>query len=247
MTTEILRNMLYRGSEILHEVAWVLFDEIHYMRDRTRGVVWEEAIILLPTTVHMVFLSATIANAQEFAAWIATLHSSVCTVVYTEYRPTPLQHYLYPCTGQGMYCIYDSQCVFREHNYEIVLQELNGISRELRSNKRQRTTGASDGSNGGTNSIQLSTNNDTSINQVIRTIQEKRLDPCIIFSFSKRECEQYASQVELNFCNSQERKLIHRIFTNAINILKQEDRELPQVQNIFPYLQRGIGIHHSGL
>ncbi|KAF3821679.1 hypothetical protein GH733_009721 [Mirounga leonina] len=33
MTTEILRSMLYRGSEVMREVAWVVFDEIHYMRD----------------------------------------------------------------------------------------------------------------------------------------------------------------------------------------------------------------------
>ncbi|KAF9439688.1 hypothetical protein P691DRAFT_280547, partial [Macrolepiota fuliginosa MF-IS2] len=33
MTTEILHSMLYRGSEIVREVAWVIFDEIHYMRD----------------------------------------------------------------------------------------------------------------------------------------------------------------------------------------------------------------------
>lgn len=33
MTTEILRSMLYRGSEVMREVSWVVFDEIHYMRD----------------------------------------------------------------------------------------------------------------------------------------------------------------------------------------------------------------------
>jgi ATP-dependent RNA helicase DOB1 len=32
MTTEILRSMLYRGSEIVREVAWVIYDEVHYMR-----------------------------------------------------------------------------------------------------------------------------------------------------------------------------------------------------------------------
>ena len=37
MTTEILRSMLYRGSEVMREVAWVVFDEIHYMRDKERG------------------------------------------------------------------------------------------------------------------------------------------------------------------------------------------------------------------
>jgi ATP-dependent RNA helicase DOB1 len=36
MTTEILRSMLYRGSEIMREVGWVVFDEIHYMRDASK-------------------------------------------------------------------------------------------------------------------------------------------------------------------------------------------------------------------
>ena len=77
MTTEILRSMLYRGSEIMREVGWVIFDEIHYMRDKERGVVWEETIILLPDNVHYVFLSATIPNARQFAEWIAHLHKQV--------------------------------------------------------------------------------------------------------------------------------------------------------------------------
>ena len=48
MTTEILRMMLYKGSQIIQAVGWVIFDEVHYMRDKDRGVVWEESIILLP-------------------------------------------------------------------------------------------------------------------------------------------------------------------------------------------------------
>ena len=91
MTTEILRSMLYRGSEVMREVGWVIFDEIHYMRDKERGVVWEETIILLPDNVHYVFLSATIPNARQFAEWISHLHHQPCHVVYTDFRPTPLQ------------------------------------------------------------------------------------------------------------------------------------------------------------
>lgn len=37
MTTEILRSMLYRGSEIMREVAWVVFDEVHYLRDKCKS------------------------------------------------------------------------------------------------------------------------------------------------------------------------------------------------------------------
>jgi ATP-dependent RNA helicase DOB1 len=66
---EILRSMLYRGSEIMREVAWVIYDEVHYMRDKERGVVWEESIILLPHKVRFVFLSATIPNAEDFVSW----------------------------------------------------------------------------------------------------------------------------------------------------------------------------------
>lgn len=86
MTTEILRSMLYRGSEVMREVAWVIFDEVHYMRDKERGLVWEESIILVPHKVRFVFLSATIPNAKEFVGWVAKMHHQPCHVVYTDYR-----------------------------------------------------------------------------------------------------------------------------------------------------------------
>lgn len=106
MTTEILRNMLYRGSEVIREVHWIIFDEIHYMRDRERGVVWEEAIILLPRHVRMVFLSATIPNAREFAEWICHIQNQVVHVVYTEKRVTPLVHYF---RSNQLYKVKDSK------------------------------------------------------------------------------------------------------------------------------------------
>jgi len=69
-------NAVTEASEIMREVAWVIFDEIHYMRDAERGVVWEETIILLPHTVRYVFLSATIPNAMQFAEWICKSHEA---------------------------------------------------------------------------------------------------------------------------------------------------------------------------
>ncbi|RQM28902.1 hypothetical protein B5M09_003320 [Aphanomyces astaci] len=42
MTTEILRSMLYRGADVIRDIEWVIFDEIHYLNDSERGVVWEE-------------------------------------------------------------------------------------------------------------------------------------------------------------------------------------------------------------
>ena len=117
MTTEILRSMLYRGSEVMREVKWVIFDEVHYMRDKERGVVWEEVMILLPPSVRYVFLSATIPNALEFAEWIAQLHKQPCHVVYTGYRPTPLTHYIFPQGGQGMYQVVDEKATFKADQF----------------------------------------------------------------------------------------------------------------------------------
>ena len=51
-----------------------MFDEVHYLRDKERGVVWEQAIIMAPPSVRLVFLSATLPNGREFASWIANIH-----------------------------------------------------------------------------------------------------------------------------------------------------------------------------
>ena len=42
MTTEILRSMLYKGADIIRDIEFVVFDEVHYVNDAERGVVWEE-------------------------------------------------------------------------------------------------------------------------------------------------------------------------------------------------------------
>ncbi|CAG8718925.1 28772_t:CDS:10, partial [Racocetra persica] len=70
MTTEILRSMLYRGADLIKEIEFVIFDEVHYVNDSERGVVWEEVIIMLPPHVRLVLLSATVPNTEEFAEWI---------------------------------------------------------------------------------------------------------------------------------------------------------------------------------
>ena len=56
-------------------------DEVHYLADRMRGAVWEEVIIHLPESVRLVSLSATVSNAEEFGAWIATVRGSTEVIV----------------------------------------------------------------------------------------------------------------------------------------------------------------------
>ncbi|KAI2795921.1 Exosome RNA helicase MTR4 [Blomia tropicalis] len=235
MTTEILRLMLFRGSEVMREVGWVIFDEIHYMRDRERGVIWEETIILLPDTVHYVFLSATIPNARHFAEWIAHLHHQTCHVVYTDFRPTPLQHYIYPSGGDGLHLVLDEQNNFREDNFNLAMNSLANAGDSSRGDSANR------GRRGGLK-------DDSNCLKVIRTIMERNLAPVIIFSFSRKECEAYALQIsKLEFNSAEEKTLVEEVFNNAIDVLNDDDKKLPQVQQILPLLRRGVGIHHSGL
>lgn len=77
---------------------------------------------------------------------------------------------------------------------------------------------------------------------------QKNYNPVIVFSFSKRECEANAlSMAKLEFNSAEEQDLVNSIFTNAIDNLSPDDKQLPQISNLLPLLKRGTGIHHSGL
>ena len=104
MTTEVLRNMLYAGSDALQGLSYVVMDEVHFLADRMRGAVWEEVILHLPEHVRLVSLSATVSNAEEFGGWIKTVRGDT-TVVVDEHRPVPLwQHVL---VGKRLFDLFD--------------------------------------------------------------------------------------------------------------------------------------------
>ena len=245
MTTEILRSMLYKGSEIMREVAWVVYDEVHYMRDKERGVVWEESIILLPHNVRFVFLSATIPNSKEFCAWVAKIHNQPCGVVYTDYRPTPLEHFVYPAGAEGLFLVVDRKGNFKEDSFQKAMSALQ-IDGDLGGGSGKR------GRNGGGRQVRRQSGGKyqvaTDLFKIVKLVMERDLDPCIVFSFSKKECETYAMQMaKLDFNNEEEKTLVKQVFESALESLGEDDRNLPQVASILPLLKRGIGIHHGGL
>jgi ATP-dependent RNA helicase DOB1 len=244
MTTEILRSMLYRGSEIMREVAWVIFDEIHYMRDKIRGVVWEETIILLPDKVRYVFLSATIPNAMQFAEWITKTHQQPCHIVYTDFRPTPLQHYFFPAGADGIHLIVDEKGNFRQDNFDkamATIEDKKGADPADIDAKRKGRGKDKKTNKGGNKEA-------SDIYKIVRMIMIKHYNPVIVFSFSKRECEAYALQMSsMAFNDESEKAMVTKVFNSAIEMLSEEDKQLPQIQHILPLLRRGIGVHHSGL
>src|SRR6266446_3519843 len=93
-TTEIFRNQLFDAMRGGHDVRTdlVVIDEAHYLGDEDRGHVWEEAIILTPSRIRLLLLSATIGNAREFASWIEEVRGLRCGVVTRPgARPVPLR------------------------------------------------------------------------------------------------------------------------------------------------------------
>lgn len=234
MTTEILRQMLFRGNEIMREVGWVIFDEIHYMRDKERGVVWEETIILLPDNVHYVFLSATIPNARQFAEWISYIHHQTCHVVYTDYRPVPLEHHIY--AGGLIYKVVDSEGKLHKEKFETAMNCLRPPeSKDNNEFKRRRY-------------IEDKEATASNLEKVIKAAKSKNFVPIIVFSFSKKECELHAARLRKELFNDDEdQSKVDIIFNEAIKILSDSDRNLPQVRNTIALLKNGIGVHHGGL
>ncbi|KAJ9605383.1 Antiviral helicase ski2 [Cladophialophora chaetospira] len=127
MTTEILRSMLYRGADLIRDVEFVIFDEVHYVNDLERGVVWEEVIIMLPDHVTLILLSATVPNTYEFASWVGRTKKKNIYVISTPKRPVPLEHYLW--AGKEMHKIVDSEKRFLQKGWKAANDILSGLDK----------------------------------------------------------------------------------------------------------------------
>ncbi|KAF1994834.1 DEAD/DEAH box helicase [Amniculicola lignicola CBS 123094] len=56
-------------------VKWIIFDEVHSIGQAEDGIVWEQLLLLAPCPI--IALSATIGNAEEFAAWLESTQKAV--------------------------------------------------------------------------------------------------------------------------------------------------------------------------
>lgn len=79
-------------------------------------------------------------------------------------------------------------------------------------------------------------------------IMLKKFNPVIVFAFGKRQCETLATQMgKLELNSEEEAEQVESIFKNAMDVLSEADRALPQIDQMLPHLKRGIGVHHGGL
>ncbi|KAH7886164.1 ATP-dependent RNA helicase [Phlebopus sp. FC_14] len=277
MTTEILRSMLYKGADLIRDVEFVIFDEVHYVNDAERGVVWEEVIILLPDHISIILLSATVPNTKEFADWVGRTKKKDIYVISTAQRPVPLEHYLY--AGRDMFKIVNAQRRWVAEGYKEAgeaLKRKQDREREaagLPPVQRVGARGAASrggqrgmapqrggqrgvvpngtvprGRGGGPPRI-IHTGADKNLYvHLLNHLQKKGLLPVVVFTLSKKRCEESASTLtNADLCTAVEKSEVHVAVEKALSRLKGSDKKLPQIGKMRDLLSRGIGVHHGGL
>ena len=233
MTTEVLRNMLYSGSNTLHNLAYVVMDEVHYLADRARGAVWEEVIIHLPDSVTIIALSATVSNAEEFGQWLATLRGQT-DVIVEEHRPVPLwQHVM---AGRHLYDLFIDESQ-HEVNPEIsvLARDASRGSRNSYGDRRSR--------------VQRSALTPKR-SEVIERLEQDGLLPAIYFLFSRAGCDDAVEQIlrsGVRLTGPIERNSIRVQVLEATRDLPDEDLAALGFADWLDALERGVAAHHAGL
>ncbi|HEX2033807.1 MAG TPA: DEAD/DEAH box helicase [Chloroflexota bacterium] len=225
MTTEVLRNMLLQSTHALDGVGCVIFDEVHFLADPDRGTTWEEAILYCPKHVQLVCLSATVANADEIAAWISLVHREIALVSHVE-RAIPLEHYY-----------------FLEGELHLLVDAQRNVSAPLRVGgeaRYPRPPGVPP---------RARPREVPRPREVVHFLDGEGMLPAIYFLFGRRACELAAEDCgALDLIPSRAARRARRERIEAyLSLLDEEDRQLAQVQRLSALLIRGVAYHHAGL
>jgi ATP-dependent RNA helicase HelY len=234
MTTEVLRNMIYAASPALDGLRFVILDEVHYLQDPYRGAVWEEVIVHLPQDVNVVCLSATVSNAEEFAAWVETVRGETDAVI-EERRPVRLEN-LYLVGERG---------IDRLHLLPTFV-ETNG---EVRPNpEASRLDGRAErSSDRGRRRSRLRTPQRV---ELVELLADRRMLPAITFVFSRAGCDQAVQHClagGLRLTTSDERADIRRIAEAHTDALSDDDLAVLHYGDWITGLEAGFAAHHAGM
>lgn len=237
MTTEILRNILYQNPQRMDSVLYVVIDECHYMNDMDRGTVWEEMIIHAPSHLCLVALSATIANADELANWISSIHNEMRVIEHLE-RSVPLRHFYFG--GEKLYPVFNSKGKLNA--------KLERLAAKQKEDKKLLHKSRRDGK--GAKKLARPKPETVPEERVLAALQAKEMLPAIYFIFSRKNCDSSLSSClenGLDLTTAAEKKQIK----TAINELLHEHPSLketgPSTENLLLGLPLGLAAHHAGL
>ncbi|MBA3742129.1 DEAD/DEAH box helicase [Sporichthya sp.] len=236
MTTEVLRNMLYAGSQTLRGLEFVVMDEVHYLADKFRGAAWEEVIIHLPESVTLVSLSATVSNAEEFGEWLQTVRGHT-EVIVSEHRPVPLwQHVMVGDTLSDLFVDGNHQRI----NPDLLRLVGSGGPRDRRRGPPPRS-GAQRRSGGAFTPTRP---------EVIIRLDREALLPAITFIFSRAGCDGAVEQclrAGLRLNSAEERREVRKVVDAAVASIPDADLVVLGFEGWRDGLERGVAAHHAGM
>ena len=245
MTTEILMNSLFVGP--IPDLACVVFDEIHYINDAERGKVWEQSILMLPKDVQRVMLSGTIVSPEKFAAWCERGDSTRKVILSsTHSRIVPLVHYGYLCTTESAIKRQKDKAVQKKIQDStgklIQLKAENGAfnetgykeiksTKELMSDDHQKRQHV--------------------MNSLMLQLRDKDMLPAIAFVFSRKQAEIMAGEITVPLLEF-DSKIAYTVRKECEQIVRKlpnyaEYLALPEYNRLVSLLEKGIGVHHSGM
>lgn len=253
MTTEILRMILFQNGKNdmfdFADVGCIIFDEAHYINNPQRGKFWEEAIILIPQNIQLLFLSATLNAPENFANWIKTVQPSREVVIpFTLQRIVPLKHYLFT--------------IIPPHNIKNIKDK--EFQQKINANSGKLLLLKDDANKFYTNNYNLTKTLKEHIdsaniiikpvyvlNSVAKYVKENNLLPAICFIYSRKNIEKWVTAIEHNLYED-DSKIQYTIKEECKQILMKfpnykEYINLPEFEVITNLLQKGISYHHAGI
>jgi superfamily II RNA helicase len=273
MTTEILMNYLFTAInsssadelpnaqstglqfqiDVQTELACVIFDEVHYINDADRGQVWEKTILMLPRQVQMIMLSATIDNPAGFADWCErgeadAVDGKKVYLASTNHRVVPLSHYGFLTTTESIFKSVRDKTVQQEirdaTNNLIPLQDAIGKYNESGYKQIVRMTKLFE-------THRMDSKRKHVLNQLSLFLREREMLPAIAFVFSRKQVESCAHDITVPLTEF-DSKIAYTVRRECEQIVRklpnyQEYLQLPEYNQLVSLLEKGIGIHHSGM
>lgn len=240
MTTEILKNLLYKKGEdtilnlSLTNVDSVIFDEVHYINDPSRGKVWEECLTMLPNTINLVLLSATLDQPEYFANWLGELKQRPIHLISTQYRVVPLVHML-----PNNETVMDAKDRYTSQVYESWYRNYYKVEDEQRKHK-ERVKAREEGE-----VVKKGNQNLSFLDRMNKLIETMEL-PALFFVFSRKLCSEYAKKVNTTLITSSESADVRHIISFHLHRYP-ELQHISQYHELVSLLEKGVAYHHSGL
>jgi superfamily II RNA helicase len=263
MTTEILMNALFRKDtgadapgalaftmDIDTELGCVVFDEVHYINDSDRGQVWEKTILMLPPHVQMVMLSATIDAPERFAEWCERggLGEKQVYLASTSHRVVPLTHYGFLTVTENL---------FKGMKDKALEKDVRDNTNQLITLKTDRGQYVESGHKDLKRILGVFADRDVFLkrkavlNNLSQFLRDREMLPAIAFVFSRKHVELCAKEITVPLLEF-DSKIAYTVARECEQIVRRlpnyrEYLELPEYNSLVALLEKGIGIHHSGM